>query len=65
MAKPANWGGKLTVNEIFGSIFNMIISQQVFADNIAGTHAELVNMMRVDGTLYGDTKLYYRSGSIH
>lgn len=59
MAKPANWGGQLRPNEIFGSIFNMIISQQVFADNIAGTHAELVNMMRVDGTLYGDTKLYY------
>lgn len=37
----------------------MIIDQQVFADNIAGTKSELVDAARVDGTLYGDTKLYY------
>jgi hypothetical protein len=37
----------------------MIISQDVFADNIKGTFSKLVDMARVDGTLYGDTKLYY------
>ena len=37
----------------------MIISQQVFADNIADTQSELVNMSRVDGSMYGDQKLYY------
>ena len=37
----------------------MIISQQVFADNIYDTKATLSDMSRVDGTLYGDTKLYY------
>ena len=45
-------------NEIFGSLANMIISQDVFADNI-GKHQTLVDKARVDGTLYGDTKLYY------
>lgn len=40
-------------------MLNMIISQEVFADNIKGTFSRLVDMNRVDGTLYGDTKLYY------
>ena len=55
----ANYNGQLKSNEIFSSIYNLIISQQVFADNIAGTKSELVDMARVDGTLFGDTKLYY------
>lgn len=51
--------GTLNPNEIFGALYNMIISQQVFADNISSTQSELVNMSKVDGTLYGDTKLFY------
>lgn len=51
--------GTLNSNEIFSALFNMIISQQVFADNIADTKSTLADMSRVDGTLYGDTKLYY------
>lgn len=53
------FNGQLLPNEIFGALFNMIISQQVFADNIADTKASLVDRARVDGSLYGDTKLYY------
>lgn len=37
----------------------MIISQEVFSDNIYDTKASLVDRARVDGGLYGDTKLYY------
>ena len=55
----ATYNGQLTPNKIFGTIFNMIISQEVFADNIKGTFSKLVDMARTDGTLYGDTKLYY------
>jgi hypothetical protein len=51
--------GKLNSNEIFASIYNMIISQEVFADNVAHNYGELVDKARVDGGLYGDTKLYY------
>ena len=51
--------GTLTPNLIFGALFNMIISQQVFADNIVGTKSALVDRSRRDGSLYGDTKLYY------
>lgn len=55
----AQYDGKLKANEIFATIYNMIISQQVFADNIKGTNSALVDKFRVDGTLYGDTKLFY------
>ena len=48
----------LNPNEIFASIANMIISQEVFADNL-GKHQTLVDKARVDGGLYGDKKLYY------
>ena len=48
----------LTANEIFKTLANMIISQEVFADNL-GKHQTLVDKARVDGGLYGDTKLYY------
>lgn len=51
--------GTLNQNEIFGALYNMIISQQVFADNIYDTKGTLADMSRVDGSLYGDTKLYY------
>lgn len=55
----ANYNGTLNQNEIFSAIYNMIISQQVFADNIYDTKSTLADKSRVDGTLYGDTKLYY------
>lgn len=51
--------GQLNANEIFGALYNMIISQEVFADNIAGTFSSLVDRSRVDGSMYGDTKLFY------
>lgn len=48
----------LTANEIYSTLANMIISQEVFAENI-GKHQTLIDKARVEGTLYGDTKLYY------
>ena len=53
------FSGTLRANEIFSSLFNMIISQQVNANNIKSGFSSLVNRARVDGGLYGDTKLYY------
>ncbi|MBR3617349.1 MAG: hypothetical protein IKN46_01600 [Acholeplasmatales bacterium] len=55
---PVQAAFNLNPNEIFASIANMIISQQVFADNL-GKHQTLVDKARVDGGLYGDKKLYY------
>ena len=59
MATFTNFTGQLRPNEIFAALYNMIISQQVFSDNIKGTYSELVDKARVDGSMYGDTKLYY------
>lgn len=57
--------GTLRANEIFAALFNMIISQQVFADNIKDNdNLRLVDRARVDGTLYGDTKLYYATDAL-
>ena len=50
--------GSLNTNAIFALIYNMIISQQVFADNL-GEHQTLVDEARVDGGLFGDQKLFY------
>lgn len=58
----ANFNGQLRSNEIFSALYNMIISQQVFADNIKGS--DLVDQARVDGGLYGDTKLFYSTDAL-
>ena len=55
----ATFTGQLRSNEIFASLYNMIISQEVFADNIKGTFSSLVDSGRVDCLLYGDAILYY------
>lgn len=47
----------LNQNKITAALFNMIISQQVFDSKVAST--ELADRFRVDGTLFGDTKLYH------
>ena len=47
----------LNQNTITRALFNMIISQEVFDSKVAST--ELADRFRVDGTLFGDTKLYH------
>lgn len=56
---PAIFNGQLRPNVIYNGLFNMVISQQVFSDNVKGTNSTLVDRARVDGNLYGDTKTYY------
>lgn len=50
--------GQLNRNEIYNALFNMIISQEIFPDRIAEGD-DLVDKAKTDGSLYGDTKLYY------
>lgn len=50
--------GQLNTNEIYQAIYNMIISQTVFANPIKGTYG-LADKFRKDGSMYGDTKLFY------
>lgn len=54
-----NFSGVLNANEIFAGISNMIISQEIFSDNVYETKSTLVDMARIDGGLYGDQKLFY------
>ena len=59
----AIFNGQLRSNEIFAGLFNMIISQEVFSDNFADNY-RLVDKAKVDGSLYGDTKLYYSADAL-
>ena len=47
----------LNTNEVFSTSYNQIISIQVFPTGVAGLNGIYSNR-RVDGTLYGDTKVY-------
>lgn len=58
---PSAFTGTLNSNEIFSSIYNMIISQAFYGDRLKGLNSELVALFKTDGTLYGDTKLFYAS----
>ena len=49
--------GKLNTNKVFASLYNQIISLQVFDTGIADLNG-LYDTRKVDGTLIGDTKLY-------
>lgn len=53
------FNGNLNPNEIFSAIFNMIISQEVATPELANNYSSVLNMAKTDGTLYGDTKLFY------
>lgn len=50
--------GQLNHNEIFATLYNLIISEETFSDNIYDTKATLADMSRVDGSLFGDSKLF-------
>lgn len=60
----ATFSGTLNKNEIYSGLFNMIISQQIFSDRVKEGE-DLVDLARVDGGLYGDTKLYYSADVFH
>ena len=54
---PTFSDGLLNRNKIQSALFNMIISQDVIGGSIKANY-NLVDKAKVDGTLYGDTKLY-------
>ena len=49
----------LNANEIYASLFNLIIAEQVFAENISGKNSKLVNEAKAEVGLYGDSKNYW------
>ncbi len=61
---PTTWNGSLSVNELFVSIFNMIIGQEVYSKNVGDMFSSLVNRARIDGTMLGDTYLKYSTDAL-
>lgn len=59
-----NFNGQLNLNEVLTTVYNMIIKQIVHTTNVAGTFSSLVDRARVEGSLYGDTILYYDTDSL-
>lgn len=53
------FNGTLNANEIYASIYNMIISQEVFSNPIKGGIHSLADKFKTEGSEYGDTKLFY------
>lgn len=53
------FGNTLLPNAIYKTLGNMIISQEIFGDLGDTSYTEIVDIARVDGSMYGDTKLYY------
>ena len=53
----AAFTGQLNTNEVFSTIFNQIISYQIFPTGVEGLNG-IYSAKKVDGTLYGDTKVY-------
>ena len=53
------YNGMLNSNEIYSAIYNMIIGQQVFSDIVKGTYGSLADLFKTEGSMYGDTKLFY------
>ena len=55
---PIPFSGQLNPNEIYASLHNMVISVEAYTGNIGDGFSSLVDSLRVDGGLYGDTKVY-------
>lgn len=53
----AIFNGQLKANLVFATQFNQVISQQVYGTGV-GDLSGIYESRKVDGTLYGDTKLY-------
>lgn len=50
--------GQLTPNKIVAGLYNAIIAHYTEANNIKSMASKLINMFRVDGSVYGDKYLY-------
>ena len=58
------WDGQLNTNKIFASLFNMVISLQVFTTGIEIASGGIYQSRKVDGTLFGDTKVYISTDAL-
>lgn len=61
---PRAFSGSLAGNYIYTAIYNMIIGQRVFGDNIKGLYNDLVDHFKTEGSMFGDRKLFYATNGI-
>lgn len=52
------FNGNLNPNEVFGSIYNMILYQEVKYPNLADNYG-FVDKFKIEGSMFGDTALFY------
>ena len=52
------FNGHLNPNEVFGSIYNMILFQEVKYPNLADNYG-FVDKFKIEGSMFGDTALFY------
>ena len=50
--------GQLTPNKIVAGLYNAIIAHYTEANNIKSMASKLINMFKIDGSVYGDKYLY-------
>ena len=52
------FNGHLNPNEVFGSIYNMILFQEVRYPDLVDNYG-FVDMFKIEGSMFGDTALFY------
>lgn len=55
---PIGFNGQLNHNRVINVLYNMIISINILDDNLLRGKEHLSDRAKVDGSMYGDTKLY-------
>ena len=56
---PVQFNGQLNTNSIYTALYNMIIGQYVADHSLSKVYSQLLNDNRKEGTMYGDTLVYY------
>lgn len=56
---PVQFNGQLNTNSIYTALYNMIIGQYVADHSLSKVYSQLLNDNRKEGTMYGDTLIYY------
>ena len=59
----ATFNGQLKTNKLFSSLYNMIISQTIFGTGLSDLNG-IYASRKVDGTLYGDSKIYVSTDAL-
>lgn len=58
------FNGNLNPNEVFGSIYNMILFQEVKYPNLADNY-KYAEKFKIEGSMFGDTALFYDQDILH